>query len=311
MGVYGLTWIDEFLAYLSCERGLAGNTIESYARDLSQFEKFINDSYGIELQDVSEDIILSYVKTMRDEGKANSSISRAISSIRGFYSFTVHDGLMQDDPATNISSPKQEKTLPQVLNAEEVATLLEAPVTHTPAGIRDKAMLETMYATGMRVSELVSLNLGDIDTHVGYAKCIGKGSKERIIPMGRTACLWVETYLRSARGQLLQGKRDKAMFVNWRGKRLTRQGFWKIIKGYARKAGISKDVTPHVLRHCFATHLLENGADLRSVQEMLGHSDIATTEIYTHLTKGKLKEIYDRTHPRAGGKEERGRRESL
>ena len=296
-----LTWIDEFLAYLSCERGLAKNTIESYGRDLSQFEGFVNDTYGIQLEDVSEDIILSYVKFLRDQGKANSSISRSISSIRGFYGFTHHEGLMEDDPATNIASPKQEKVLPQVLTAQEVTTLLEAPATNTPPGIRDKAMLETMYATGMRVSELVSLDLGDIDTHMGYAKCIGKGSKERIIPMGGVACLWVETYLRSARGRMMQGRREKALFVNCRGKRLTRQGFWKIIKGYARKCGISKDVTPHILRHCFATHLLENGADLRSVQEMLGHSDIATTEIYTHLTKGKLKEIYDRTHPRAGG----------
>jgi integrase/recombinase XerD len=311
LGVDRLTWIDEFLAYLSCERGLAKNTIESYGRDLSQFEAFAIDVHGIELDDVSEDIILSYVKTMRDQGKANSSISRSISSIRGFYGFARHEGLMEDDPAANISSPKQEKTLPQVLNAEEVAILLEAPATNTLSGIRDKAMLETMYATGMRVSELVSLNLGDIDTHMGYAKCIGKGSKERIVPMGRAACLWVETYLRSARGQLTQGRREKALFVNCRGKRLTRQGFWKLIKGYEKKCGISKDVTPHILRHCFATHLLENGADLRSVQEMLGHSDIATTEIYTHLTKGKLKEIYDRTHPRAGGEEERGRRESL
>ena len=306
-----MTQIDEFLAYLSSERGLAKNTIESYGRDLRQFKGFIDDTYGIQLEDVSEDIILSYVKAMRDQGKANSSISRSISSIRGFYGFAWHEGLMEDDPASNISSPKQEKTLPHVLNADEVAILLEAPATHTPSGIRDKAMLETMYATGMRVSELVSLNLGDIDTHMGYVKCIGKGSKERIIPMGRAACLWVETYLTSARRQLAQSRNEKALFVNCRGKRLTRQGFWKIIKGYAKKCGISKEVTPHILRHCFATHLLENGADLRSVQEMLGHSDIATTEIYTHLTKGKLKEIYDRTHPRAGGKEERGRRESL
>ena len=206
-GVDTLTWIDEFLAYLSCERGLARNTIESYGRDLVQFEEFINDTYGIHLEDVSEDIILSYIKVMRDLGKANSSISRSVSSIRGFYGFAHHEGLMEEDPATNISSPKREKTLPQVLSAQEVTTLLEAPATHTPSGIRDKAMLETMYATGMRVSELVSLDLGDIDTHMGYAKCIGKGSKERIIPMGSVACLWVETYLRSARGRMLQGRR--------------------------------------------------------------------------------------------------------
>ena len=306
-----MTWIDEFLAYLSCERGLAQNTIESYARDLHQFEAFVNDTYGVQLEDVDEDIILAHMKTMRDQGKANSSISRAVSSIRGFYGFIRHEGLMEDDPTANIASPKQKKPLPQVLNQEEVTTLLEAPATHTPPGIRDKAMLETMYATGMRVSELVSLDLGDIDTYMGYAKCVGKGSKERIIPMGSVACLWVETYLRSSRRQLVRDRREKALFVNCRGKRLTRQGFWKIIKGYATKCNISKDVTPHILRHCFATHLLENGADLRSVQELLGHSDIATTEIYTHLSKGKLKEIYDKTHPRAGGEGEIGQRESL
>lgn len=296
-----MSWIDEFLAYLLCERGLANNTIESYGRDLTQFEEFINDTYGMELEEVNEDTILSYLKFLKDHGKANSSISRTISAIRGFYAFTYREGLMEHDPATNIASPKQEKSLPQVLTAGEVTGLLDAPVTDTPAGIRDKAMLETMYATGMRVSELVSLDLGDIDTHMGYVKCLGKGWKERIIPMGSVACFWVETYLQSSRGRMLQGRREKALFVNARGKRLTRQGFWKIIKGYAKKCGISKPVTPHILRHCFATHLLENGADLRSVQEMLGHADISTTEIYTHLTKAKLKEIYDRTHPRAGG----------
>lgn len=306
LGVGRLTWIDEFLAYLAFERGLAANTIESYGRDLNQFETFIHEYCGISLEDVTEDVIVAYVKSMKDQGKANSSISRSVSSIRGFYGFTLYEGLMEHDPAADIPCPKQEKLLPRVLNETEVARLLDAPVTHTPPGIRDKAMLETMYATGMRVSELVSLDLGDTDTHMGYVKCIGKGSKERIIPMGHAACLWVDAYLKGARGQLTQGRREKALFVNCRGKRLTRQGFWKIIKGYAKKCGISKDVTPHILRHCFATHLLENGADLRSVQEMLGHSDIATTEIYTHLTQGKLKEIYDRTHPRAEGQGKRG-----
>ncbi|NLS44346.1 MAG: site-specific tyrosine recombinase XerD [Firmicutes bacterium] len=295
-----MTRIDEFLAYLSIERGLADNTLESYGRDISQFEEFIGGTFNTRLEDATENIIMSYIKAMKDQGKATSSISRTISSIRGFYSFIFDEGLTEHNPAADILCPKRERTLPQILNSDEVIALLEAPTTHTPSGIRDRAMLETMYATGMRVSELVSLNLGDIDTYMGYVKCIGKGSKERIIPMGQIASMWVETYLRLARPKMLKGRRGKAIFLNYRGKRLTRQGFWKITKAYAKKVGISKHVTPHILRHCFATHLLENGADLRSVQEMLGHSDIATTEIYTHLTKGKLKEIYDRTHPRAG-----------
>ena len=239
-GVDYLTWIDEFLAYLSCERGLSQNTIESYGRDLHQFEAFINDTYDLKLEEVNEDVILAYMKTMRDQHKANSTISRAISSIRGFYGFLQREGLMEDDPAANITSPKQEKPLPQVLSQEEVNTLLEAPATQTLPGIRDKAMLETMYATGMRVSELVSLDLGDIDTYMGYAKCIGKGSKERIIPMGSVACSWVETYLRSARRQLVKDRHEKALFVNCRGRRLTRQGFGKSLKGVPPNAVFQK-----------------------------------------------------------------------
>ncbi|MDK2930543.1 MAG: integrase/recombinase XerD [Bacillota bacterium] len=293
--------LDEFLAYLAVERGLAQNSLESYARDLNQFAKFVEESEGSSLDDVTQDTIIAYLAHLRRQGKATSSICRQLAAIRGLYRFLDREGKIQHDPTVNLGSPKQERRLPGVLNLEEVGRLLEMPGTHTPAGVRDRAMLEVLYATGMRVSELVSLDIGDLNVEMGYVRCLGKGSKERIIPVGRVASGWVEAYLRSARPRLVRSRAERALFVNARGRRMTRQGFWKIIKAYAAKAGIQKHVTPHTLRHCFATHLLENGADLRSVQEMLGHVDIATTQVYTHLARGKLKEIYDAAHPRARG----------
>jgi len=302
-----MAYVDEFLAYLSVERGLAGNTIESYGRDLRQFEAFArNSEKDLGLADVDEDAILDYIAHMRSRGKAGSSICRSLAAIRGLYEFLDREHKIERDPTANLGSPKQSKTLPSVLTPEEVTRLLEVPRPGTPAGIRDKAMLETLYATGFRVSELLSLEVGDINVRMGYARCIGKGSRERIVPVGSVALMWVETYLRSARGQLVRGRNERALFVNCRGRRMTRQGFWKIIKAYAAEGGIEKEVTPHTLRHCFATHLLENGADLRSVQEMLGHADISTTQVYTHVARGKLKEVYDRTHPRAGRRQRGG-----
>lgn len=305
-GRNAMTSVDEFLAYLGVERGLAQNSIESYGRDLRQFGRFVRESAGLELSCVTQDTIMAYLAELKRQGKATSSICRSLAAIRGLYRFLDRERKIERDPTTNLGSPRQERRLPGVLSMEEVTRLLEVPAPRTPAGIRDKAMLETLYATGMRVSELLSLEVGDINVEMGYVRCVGKGSKERIIPIGRVASTWVETYLRSSRRKLVGGRNEKALFVNCRGRRMTRQGFWKIIKAYATRAGIDKDVTPHTLRHCFATHLLENGADLRSVQEMLGHVDISTTQVYTHVARGKLKEIYDRTHPRAGGKKRRG-----
>ncbi len=297
-----MTVVDEFLAYLGVERGLARNSIESYRRDLRQFDAFVCGSAGLDLLGVTQDTIMGYLAALKRQGKAGSSISRQLAAIRGLYRFLDREGRIERDPTTNLGSPKQERRLPGVLSMREVSRLLEMPVPSSAAGVRDKAMLETLYATGMRVSELVSLRVGDVNVDMGYVRCVGKGSKERIIPVGRVASAWVETYLRSSRRELVGSRNEKALFVNCRGRMMTRQGFWKIIKAYAAKAGIDKGISPHTLRHCFATHLLENGADLRSVQEMLGHVDIATTQVYTRVARGKLKEVYDRTHPRAVGK---------
>ncbi len=294
--------VDEFLAYLGVERGLAQNSIESYARDLVQFARFVEESGGgADIGEVTQDTIMAYLAHLRRQGKATSSICRQLAAIRGLYRFLDREGKIRRDPTVNLGSPKQEKRLPGVLSLDEVGRLLEMPSPQTPAGVRDRAMLEVLYATGMRVSELVSLDMGDLNVEMGYVRCLGKGSKERIVPVGRVASGWVEIYLRASRSNLVRSRAENALFVNQRGRRMTRQGFWKIIKAYAAKAGIEKDVTPHTLRHCFATHLLENGADLRSVQEMLGHVDISTTQVYTHLARGKLKEIYDSAHPRAKG----------
>lgn len=305
-GQGGVAVVDEFLAYLGVERGLARNSIESYGRDLRQFGEFVRESAGLELTDVTQDTIMAYLSELKRRGKATSSTCRSLAAIRGLYRFLDRERKIESDPTTNLGSPRQERRLPGVLGMEEVTRLLEVPASRSPVGIRDKAMLETLYATGMRVSELLSLEVGDINVEMGYARCVGKGSKERIVPIGRVASAWVETYLRSSRQKLVGTRNEKALFVNCRGRRMSRQGFWKIIKAYAAGADLDKDVSPHTLRHCFATHLLENGADLRSVQEMLGHVDISTTQVYTHVARGKLKEVYDRTHPRAGGKGRRG-----
>jgi len=292
--------LQDFLNYLTVERGLARNTIESYGRDLRQYLIYLGErKRGLQLKDTTQVTVVGYLLYLQAQGRAAATLSRSLAAIKAFYHFLAGERLIERDPTVNLNAPRQEKRLPRVLSVEEVARLLEQPDLKTPGGIRDRGMLEVLYATGLRVSELVSLTVDDVNLEEGYLRCLGKGSKERIVPLGTLAAKYLTFYLNHARKFLAAAPGETVLFLNHHGNRLTRQGFWKIIKKYADHLGIERTITPHTLRHSFATHLLENGADLRSVQEMLGHADISTTQIYTHLTKGKLKEVYDRTHPRA------------
>jgi integrase/recombinase XerD len=292
--------IHEFINYLSVERGLAMNTLESYGRDLRQYSQFLDqDEDESDLDSVTRATIISYMMHLQTQGKATATIARRLAALKAFYQFLVREQRIKADPTANLESPKLEKRLPRVLTVHEVERLLGQPDPVQPAGVRDRAMLELLYATGIRVSELVSLDVSDVNLDMGYIKCSGKGSKERVVPLGTLAIQSCREYLGGARNRLVKDREELALFVNHHGHRLTRQGFWKIVKRYADDAKIDKEITPHTLRHSFATHLLENGADLRSVQEMLGHADISTTQIYTQVTRGRLKEVYARTHPRA------------
>lgn len=290
--------IDEYLDYLGVERGLAANTLESYGRDLKQFSAYIC-SRSVTWAELESNHILIYLDSLKKQGKSTATVSRSLASIRSFFKFLSHEGKISVDPAAELDSPKVEKKLPSVLNLQEVESLLYRPDGSTPAGIRDRAMFEVLYATGIRVTELVSLTMGDVNLDAGFIRCLGKGNKERIVPLGSVAIKALRTYLASGRPKLVRSKDVRSLFVNHHGRQLTRQGFWKLLKKYARESGIDANITPHTLRHSFATHLLENGADLRAVQEMLGHADISTTQIYTHVTKTRLREIYDKAHPRA------------
>jgi len=293
------SYVNQFINYLEVERGLAQNTLESYGRDLHQFQNYLENGNMEILKDSNRTTITTYLSSLQAKGRAVSTISRNLAAIKSFYQYLVRERYLENDPAANLESPKLEKKLPKVLTILEVEELLKQPSGLLPAGLRDKAMLELLYATGIRVSELISLNISDVNLEMGYIKCYGKGAKERIIPLGSIAVKCVQDYLAKGRSKLIRTYEEASLFVNHHGNRLTRQGFWKIIKKYAHEAAINKEITPHTLRHSFATHLLENGADLRSVQEMLGHADISTTQIYTHVTNNHLKEVYDKAHPRA------------
>ncbi|MDT3698131.1 MAG: site-specific tyrosine recombinase XerD [Thermincola sp.] len=291
--------VEEFIHYLAVERGLADNTLDSYNRDLNQFLGFLEQEKVQDAQKATRNMVMSYLLFLQKRGRATATVSRHLAALKSFYHFLLKEKYIEKDPTANLESPKLEKKLPQILAVQEVEMLLNQPIGGDPATLRDKAMLELLYATGIRVSELIQLDINHINIDMGYIRCFGKGSKERIVPVGTFARRCVDEYLQKGRTKIIKNKAEQALFVNQHGGRLTRQGFWKIIKKYARRAGISKVITPHTLRHSFATHLLENGADLRSVQEMLGHADITTTQIYTHLTKGRLREVYARSHPRA------------
>lgn len=291
--------LNHYLEFLTVERGLSKNTINSYKRDLKSYIGFLKMQKINDINYTTRTVIVSYLLLMQKKGKASSSISRACAAIKSFYHFLVMERLIEKDPTLNLDTPKLEHRLPRVLTLNEVEQLLNQPDTSVIWGFRDKTMLELLYATGIRVSELILIKVEDLNVEMGFLRCFGKGSKERIVPVGSVALKYLDKYINEVRPKFLKEQDNGILFLNHLGKGLTRQGFWKIIRKYAQKAGIEKHITPHTLRHSFATHLLENGADLRSVQEMLGHADISTTQIYTHITRSKIKEVYDRTHPRA------------
>ena len=291
--------VDTFLLHLKVERGLAKNTLDSYRRDLNKFIGYLHRQGIINLNDVDRRMIMSFMEDLHNHNRAAATISRNLAAIRSFYSFLLQENMVSSNPSAELDAPKIPKRLPNVMTVSQVARLMEQPNGKNAAGMRDKAMLELLYATGIRVSELVDLDLVDVNLEMGFLRCLGKGSKERIVPMGQKAVEAVGTYLQKGRVKLVRNSEVEAVFVNIHGGRLTRQGFWKILKKYVRQAGFEGDITPHTLRHSFATHLLENGADLRAVQEMLGHSDISTTQIYTQVTAIHLRDVYQQSHPRA------------
>ncbi|WP_307473243.1 site-specific tyrosine recombinase XerD [Cytobacillus purgationiresistens] len=293
--------LKDFIHYLVVEKGLAKNTILSYERDLKSYIKYVAKVEKLpELNAVQRLYIVHFLAHLKEQGKSSKTLARHTASIRAFHQFLLREKVTDHDPSVHIESPQPERTLPKVLSMAEVETLLETPKLVNHFGLRNKAMLELLYATGIRVSELINLEIGDIHLSMGFVRCIGKGNKERIIPLGRTAQGALEKYINEGRPQFAKSKHKvDVLFLNHHGKGLTRQGFWKILKRLAEEAGIQKELTPHTLRHSFATHLLENGADLRAVQEMLGHADISTTQIYTHVSKARLKDVYSQFHPRA------------
>ncbi|SFE32170.1 site-specific tyrosine recombinase XerD [Alteribacillus iranensis] len=293
------TDVLDFIHYCQVEKGLSDNTVHSYQRDLNKYVHHLENENITETSQIERSHIIQYLYFLKEQGRSVSTIARSISSIRAFHQFLLREQRSKKDPSELLEIPRGEKRLPEVLSVTEVERLLEASDGTTPFALRNKAMLELMYATGLRVSELCSLTTRDIHLHMGFIHCVGKGNKERIIPLGKEASDALERYINKGRLLLMKNKRHDVLFVNHLGNQLSRQGFWKILKSAAQKASIDKKLTPHTLRHSFATHLLENGADLRAVQEMLGHSDISTTQIYTHVSNHKLKDVYVNYHPRA------------
>jgi integrase/recombinase XerD len=291
--------ISSFLTYVRVEKGLSSNTVSAYRRDLAKFDVFAQKRKLL-LEAVSRDDLVDFLASLYRLKLESRTVARHLVTLRNFFRFAQIHELITTDPSINLESPKIRRSLPGYLRLEEVERLLEQPDSTTALGLRDRAMLEVLYSTGLRVSELIGLRVSDLDSKVGCVRCIGKGDKERIVPVGRKALVMVEKYLRDARPKLLGKLRGSpTLFVNRRGVSLSRVGVWKILSGYGKRAGLRVSLTPHMLRHSFATHLLERGADLRSVQMMLGHADISTTQIYTHVVEERLKQIYKAHHPRA------------
>jgi len=286
-----------YLSYLSVEKGLSSNTLESYARDLEQFFEYL-DANHLDIITCNAKDIYSYISTQRQKGKAPSSIGRSLAALRGFFGFLVDEKVRDDDPTEHITSPKKTEHLPHVISVAAVDKMLDGSENATDLNIRNRAMIELLYSSGLRVSELITLKIEDVSLDIGFVRCRGKGNKERVVPLGEQAKMVLQEYLKGPRVRLMGRTRSQELFLNARGRPLTRQAVWHILKKWAKAHGVEQNVYPHVLRHSFATHLLENGADLRSVQEMLGHADIATTQIYTHLTRKRLLEVFKRAHPR-------------
>ena len=290
--------IARYGAYLTEVKHASQNTVSSYLRDVTQFSEYLRSTQQWDLRDADRETIEAYMHWMQGRGKSAASITRFLASVKSFYNFLVANHDLRANPAKGITAEKAERKYPEILTSKEVELFLEQPQCVDAKGFRDHAMLELLYATGIRVSELISLNLDDFNAAGGFIRCENRG-KERIIPLYHTAIKAIQDYVKNVRPQLIADSGEEALFVNMNGERMSRQGFWKIIKYYQEKAGIQKDITPHTLRHSFAVHLLENGADLRSIQEMLGHADISSTQIYTHVVKRQLKDVYQKAHPRA------------
>ena len=292
--------LEKYIDYINNEKGLASNTLEAYVRDIIQFKDYLIENNIEDSTQVNKTVIITYLMYLQKVGKATSTISRNLASIRCFYQYLLNNNMINEDPTHNLRSPKSERKLPNILTKDEVDILLSQPCGNNFKGARDKAMLELLYATGIRVSEIIDLNMDNLNLELGYLALDDHNEAGRIIPVGSVALQHMNLYVNRYREEVIKDKEEKALFLNYYGKRLTRQGFWKIIKEYTKKSNIDKKITPHTLRHSFAVHLLQNGADIKTVQEMLGHSDISTTQIYSFaMDNEELKDVYQKTHPRA------------
>lgn len=292
------TYVKEYTSFMTDIRHKSLNTVESYKRDVTQYISYLDGTGVTDISSTTKTTVLSYLLYLQKEGRASSTVSRTLASLRSYYLFMMQNGVVKSNPTSNLEAPHVEKKIPKILSGEEVELLLEQPKNCDNKGIRDKAMLELLYATGIRVSELINLDVSDVNVPMSFVRCKG-GKKERMIPMGHQAKDALENYINNVRKYMVKDENETALFVNCSGARLSRQGFWKLIKYYQHIAGIETDITPHTLRHSFAAHLLENGADLHSIQEMMGHADISSTQVYSRMMNSKIKDVYAKAHPRA------------
>lgn len=292
------TYVKEYTSFMTDIRHKSLNTVESYKRDVTQYISYLDGTGVTDISSTTKTTVLSYLLYLQKEGRASSTVSRTLASLRSYYLFMMQNGVVKSNPTSNLEAPHVEKKIPKILSGEEVELLLEQPKNCDNKGIRDKAMLELLYATGIRVSELINLDVSDVNVPMSFVRCKG-GKKERIIPMGHQAKDALENYINNVRKYMVKDENETALFVNCSGARLSRQGVWKLIKYYQHIAGIETDITPHTLRHSFAAHLLENSADLHSIQEMMGHADISSTQVYSRMMNSKIKDVYAKAHPRA------------